>query len=94
MILLAFLFILIIAISFWLSWYSMKDFREKPSTKIEYSLFLIKKPHNLNKQMLQVIFEDLSKLKALISFEKLFKGRAGAQVIYGPKIILTKFAGD
>ena len=72
----------------------MKDFREKPSTKIEYSLFLIKKPHNLNKQILQAIFEDLSKLKALISFEKLFKGRAGAQVIYGPKIILTKFAGD
>ncbi len=85
------LFILVVAISFFLALYSMHDFEIKPNLKLEYGTFLIKNPKNLNPESLAPLFSELAKSNLLISFERLFKGHEGVLVVYGPKNILMKY---
>lgn len=88
---LIFLLILVILISFFLALYSMHDFEIKPNLKLEYGAFLIKNINNLNPQSLIPLFSELAESNLLISFERLFKGREGVLIIYGPKNILLKY---
>lgn len=85
------LFILVVAISFFLALYSMHDFEIKPNLKLEYGTFLVKNPKNLNPNSLAPLFSEVTKSNLLISFERLFKGHEGALVVYGPKNILMKY---
>lgn len=87
------LFLIIIAISFILAYQSMRDFVEKPaSLKVEYGLFLIRTPLNLNTEILQILRARLTKDSQILSLEKLFKGGRSALVIYGPKLALESLS--
>lgn len=84
------LFLLIVAISFLLAYRSMKDFREIPKGD-QYSLFLIRQPHSLNKDLLEQLWNDSLQEGQILSLERLFKGRSSALVVFGSKRILTKY---
>ena len=90
MLLWALLLLLVLAISFVLAKLSMKDYTEIPSTK-DFGLFLIKQPNNFNQEFLNLIRNDLQKLNSIISFERLFKGKEVALVVYGSKKMLSKY---
>lgn len=92
MILWVLLFILVVVISFVLAVKSMHDFQEIPAhTGEEYSLFLIRRPHELTGEVLSSIHENLLTAGLIISFERLIKGTKAALVVYGPKKVLSKF---
>lgn len=70
----------------------MKDFAEIPqNSRLEYSLFLIRKSSNLTASALQSIHGDLTKEGLVASLERLFKGSESALCIFGPKKILTNY---
>lgn len=85
------IFLSLISISIYLAWRSMKDFREKPSAKAPYGIFLLKDPAFINESLVDRIY-SLSlqtplryKINPLIiSFERLNKGSNPATVIYAP----------
>ena len=86
------LFLLIVAISFLLSLRSMKDFAEVPqNSKLEYSLFLIRKSPNLTVSLLQSIHDDLASKNLIASIERLFKGSESALCLFGPKEMLENY---
>lgn len=86
------LFLLVIGISFLLSLRSMKDFAEIPQkSKLEYSLYLIRKSSNLSVALLQSIHDDLTKKGLVVSLERLFKGSESALCIFGPQKILSNY---
>lgn len=71
----------------------MKDFTEIPQkSKLEYSLFLIRKSSNLTVSLLQSIHDDLIKEGLIVSLERLFKGSESALCIFGPKKILANYS--
>ena len=95
MILWIILFLLIIGISFVLAYRSMKDYSEIPkSSKVEYSLFLIRQTEKFNAHTLDSLGKFLLDERLLISLERLFKGTQAALTIYGPKSILNKLSPD
>ena len=81
------IFFIILFVSLVLAYFSMRDYQEIPKVEKEYGIYLIRKPQFLTLQTLNTIF-DLSKGK-ILSFERLFKGRSQALVIFGPKKILS-----
>lgn len=87
------LFVLVVAISFVLALNSMRDFQEEISGSIEedYGLFLIRHSRGLNRQLLERIHDDLSESGLNISFERLFKGKKSALVVFGSRKLLTKY---
>lgn len=89
MILFLALLVLIIVISGLSAYLSMRDFPTSAEDfKAENSLFLIRKPINL--QFILSVHNALLKGSSIISLERLFKGKESALVIYGPKKILQK----
>lgn len=89
------LFLIIVAISFLLAFQSMKDFQITPKlTGSQYALFLIKNPENLDSQILDRIYDAISKTGSIITLERLFKGSKSALVIFGPRSILSLFIDD
>lgn len=90
MILWLILFILVIVLSFILAAKSMWDFQEIPSQE-KYSLFLIRKPQNLNKELLSSLHDNFLKSGWFLSFERLFKGNKSALVVFGPSGILKTY---
>lgn len=86
------LFLLIIGISFILALRSMKDYQEIPrKSDLDYGLFLIRRPGNFDTKLLDSIRELVLLENAIISFERVFKGRQSALTIFGPKTVLDKF---
>lgn len=88
------LFLLVILISFFLAYQSMQDYREKPLEKVEYSLYLIRRPQNLTEQLLEQFHRDLVAKRMVFSLEKLRKGVQTATCVFGPKEYLEKFSSD
>lgn len=86
------LLILVVVTSYILALRSMKDFTVIPSFN-KYGLFLIREKQGLNEQTLNFIYNELTRLNLSISFERLFKGKESALVVYGPRSLLTKLAG-
>lgn len=92
MILWVLLFALVVAISFVLALKSMADFHEIPTTSgEEYGLFLIRRPHELNEELMSFIHHNLLTSDLIISFERLIKGTRAALVVYGPKKVLSGY---
>lgn len=88
------LFLLVIGISFLLAFRSMKDYHEIPhKSDLEYALFLIRSPTNLNPEFLQTFQQKSAKKGLIISFERLFKGSESALCVFGPKEVLRSIAG-
>lgn len=90
MILWVVLFVLIVAISFILAVKSMRDFTETASGGEQYALFLIRASGGLNARFFNSIYNDLLSQGAVISFERLFRGKQSALVVFGPRSLLTK----
>lgn len=89
-----FLFFLVVVVSFFLAYRSMRDYKEEVGeSDKEYSLFLIRNTQNLTQSFLQSI-KDLLKSGKIISFERLFKGTNSALVVFGPKKILLTHASN
>lgn len=91
MILWLILFILVVVISFILAARSMKDFTEIPTETEDYSLFLIRKTDQLNGKLFSSLRSDLLRSGSFISFEKLFKGKKSALVIFGSRKLLIGY---
>ncbi len=85
------LFILVVAISFVLAARSMKDFTEIPTSSEEYSLFLIRKTDSLTAELLNSIHKNLLRTSLIISFERLFKGKDSALVVFGSSKLLMAY---
>lgn len=86
------IFIIVVLISFLLSYLSMKDYQPPLDSKKDYGLFLIRKNASLSLDLLSQLLENLD--SNLISFERLFRGGESALLIYGPKVKLAKFQSD
>lgn len=88
------LFLLIIAISFILAFQSMKDYQEIPKKSTnDYGLFLVRRPENLNTELLESIRKQMLSEGLLVSIERLFKGSQSALTLFGPRKILDNFIG-
>lgn len=95
MILWLLLFLLIIGISFILAFRSMKDYQEIPQkTNVDYGLFLVRQIKNFDAKLLDSIRQEVLAQEAIVSFERLFKGRQTALTIFGPKNILAQFQSE
>lgn len=82
------LFFLIIAISFVLALLSMRDFPQLPHSQKEDGLFLIRQPGNLSTDILNLIQTRITEEGAVVSIERLLKGKKSTLVIFGPKKVL------
>lgn len=92
MILWIILFLLVVGISFLLSYRSMKDYQEIPhKSSEEYGLFLVRQTENFNINFLERIQQAILSSGLVISIERLFKGGKAALVIFGPKSALSSF---
>ncbi len=95
MILWLLLFLLVIGISFILAFRSMKDYQAIPQkTHVGYGLFLVRQIKNFDAKLLDSIRQEVLAKGAIVSLERLFKGRQTALTIFGPKNILVKFQSE
>lgn len=84
------LFLLVILISGFLAYLSMKDFREEPQDfSSDNCLFLIRKPHVLTPKLFDWLHINCERDRVIVSLERLFKGGESALTLYGPKKILV-----
>lgn len=90
MILWVVLLCLVVAISFVLATQSMRDFTQVPKAG-DYSLFLVRNTRGLDSTFLNLLSSDLLASKAIISFERLFKGRKSALVVFGPSRLILNY---
>lgn len=95
MILWLILFLLVIALSFILAFRSMKDYQEVPQkSKLDYSVFLIRQVSSFDAKLLDSICQLVLAKDAIISIERVFKGRQTALTIFAPKVILDQFQSE
>lgn len=86
-----FFFLLIIGISIFLAYISMRDIYDLPEGGDVYGLFLIKNPKGLTTEVLREIQKGIKHHNQIISLERLYKGSKSALVTFGPRRILSKF---
>ena len=91
MILWIILFLLVVALSFVLAAKSMRDFEEIPEEIEKYNSYLVRLPQQVNKKLLDSIYEDSLSSGLAFSFERLIKGEKGALVFYAPAILAPKY---
>lgn len=85
------LFILVVVLSFVLAAKSMRDYQEVPSERGDYGLFLIRNRGGLTAELFHSIHDELLSSGLSISFERVFKGKESALLVFGPRILLAKF---
>lgn len=83
--------ILIVSISFFLAYRSMKDYQEKPHKKVPHGIFLVQNPQSFNESILTDIYQKAKSHGSIISIEKLYKGPEKALVLFGPISILQQY---
>jgi len=84
-----FVLAIVLAASFLLALRSMRDYQEIPGEDEGYSLFLIRKPQEINVEILKQLHDSFLKSGQMLSFERLFKGNKSALVIYGPRSLTS-----
>ncbi|TSC63676.1 MAG: hypothetical protein G01um101493_370 [Microgenomates group bacterium Gr01-1014_93] len=82
-------FVIIIFISAFLAYLSMKNFPQAPLAG-DNGVFLVRSPEFLTADLLQKLKNSLN--DQIISIERLFKGSKKALVIFGPKNTLSEFS--
>lgn len=86
------LFLLVLAASVFLAYFSMSDFQEIPQLgQGGYGLFLIRQTRSLTQALLDSLHKDIVKEGLIISLERLFKGQMSALVIFAPRKILVNY---
>lgn len=78
----------IVIVSFILALRSMKSYKEIPTTKYQYGLFLIKNESLIFENgILHKLYEFCAESNSIISLERLFNGDQKALVLYAPQNI-------
>lgn len=86
------LFLIILAISAFLAFESMVDYREHPlNFKIGYSLYLVSKPQMLTPEFVNQLYLSMIEDNLIFSLERLFKGQKRALLVYGPSNKFRQF---
>lgn len=89
------LFFIVVLVSLVLAYKSMEDYRETTAgLNINYSLFLVRQPEALTKEVINSLHQSILKEGLILSFERLFKGAKSALVIFGPFHILQPFSSN
>lgn len=86
-----FSFILVILASFILALLSMRNFQENPKLSKNYTLYLIRKTANIEKNILDHLHSPMLNGGIIISFERLFKGSESTLVIFTPKELIQDY---
>jgi hypothetical protein len=82
------IFLIIIAVSFILAYYSMRDFQEIPSPE-KNGIYLIQSPNAFTTDLIAELCNKMN--GEVVSVERLFKGTQSALIIFGSKQILEAF---
>lgn len=85
------LFVLIVLISAFLAWRSMKGYQELPEESLTHGLFLIKNLEALTGESIARLHSFALNNNLILSLEKLFKGKDSAIVIFGPANLSENF---
>ncbi len=87
------LFLTIVVISFVLALRSMGDFYEKPAkSAADFAPFLVRRPGAVTVDLLDDLYEAARQEGLLLAFERLFKGKRRALVIFGSRQMLQPFS--
>lgn len=88
------LFIVVVIISLFLAFRSMKDYQENPqeAKHLTFALYLISQKNLIDEEVLKRIYQFSLKLNTIISFEFLKRGSDNALVVYAPTEFLTQFS--
>ncbi|MBI2021606.1 hypothetical protein HYS93_01835 [Candidatus Daviesbacteria bacterium] len=84
------LFIIVVLVSFYLAYTSMKGYRQFPARSLRYSLFLILNKHQFDLELLKKIHYWAYQEGAIVSIERLFKGSDSALTIFAPTELIKE----
>ncbi len=84
--------VVIIAISLYLAFRSMKDYQEVPISNITYSLYLIRNKQQFNLPIVNNLYKETEKLNAHFSFEVITKGEEQVHLLWMPIVLKNNFA--
>lgn len=84
--------IIIIAISLYLAYRSMKDYQEVPISNITYSLYLLRNKQQLTLPVLNNLYKEAKELNAHFSFEVITKGEEQAYLLWMPIVLKNNFS--
>lgn len=79
--------LVIILLSLFFTYLSMKGYKYTPAGNLKYTLVLIKNPQAFNSQVLAQIYKLLAKKEAIFSIEKLQKNNSQAIVLFIPQFL-------
>lgn len=85
------LFFIVLFVSFFLAYRSIKDFQILPPYSINTGLFLIKNTKGLTEEVLKGLFAGMVREDSTISIERVFKGSESALLVFGRKSILMSY---
>lgn len=86
------LFILSVVISYFLAYRSMKNYRERPQHfRTDSTLYLIQNPINLTESLLSQLLQSAKNNNSILSFERLFRGKRQALIVFGPSSLLADY---
>lgn len=85
------LFIIVVFVSLVLAYRSMKGYQDVSISSLPAGLFLIRNPQFLTPQVVVKIYALSLESYAILSFERLLRGGEKALVIYGPKVLQSRF---
>lgn len=69
----------------------MRNYREVPSPKLSYGVFLIRNELGLTDGLIKTLYQSLLVERSIISLERLFKGEKTALVIFAPHQVILKY---
>ena len=84
-------FIVVTLVSFFLAYRSMKDFKELPSKRHDYRLFLIRNTSVLTQDFFEKMYVFCQPSQMLVSFERLTKGSDVAYAVFAPQAFVNHF---
>lgn len=80
--------ILLVAISIFLAYISMRDIYDFPQGGDVNSLFLVRNPKAFTRETLEYLQKGIKKGNQILSIERLYKGKKSALAIFGPRKLL------
>lgn len=80
--------ILLVAISIFLAYISMRDIYDFPEGGDVNSLFLVRNPKAFARETLEYLQKGIKKGNQILSIERLYKGKKSALAVFGPRKLL------
>lgn len=86
------LFFIVLSVSLFLAYRSIKDFQILPPYSVNTGLFLIKNTKGLTEEVLKGLFAGMVREGSTISIERVFKGSESALLVFGRKSLLMPYS--